>query len=166
MKPHIRYQFHHTGIPTTEVREGETYAASVKMYTSDNPGNFRIQWHRFEADSPLHPLIKTLPHVAFQVDDLEAAIEGEEVLLGPYEPIDDFRVAIINDGGVPVELIQTSLSPDEVWSRARTGQGSLYRGVFAQPASLTRAAESSLDRYRGQNANCPQPSPALRRPPR
>ena len=77
VKPHVRYDFHHTGIPTAEIREGETYAASVKMYTSDNPGNFRIQWHRFEEGSPFHPLIKTLPHVAFQVDDLEAAIEGD-----------------------------------------------------------------------------------------
>ena len=127
MKPQIRYEFHHTGIPTTEVREGEIYAASVKMYTSDNPGSFRIQWHRFEEGSPLHPLIQTVPHVAFQVDDLEAAIEGEELLLCPYEPIDDFRVAMINDGGVPVEFIQTRLTPAEVWRRARAGEGNLYR---------------------------------------
>lgn len=127
MKKDVHYQFHHTGIPTEEVREGETYAASMKMYTSDNPGNFRIQWHRFEEGSPMHPLIRTLPHVAFKVDNLEAAIEGAEVILGPYEPLDDFRVAIINDGGVPVELIQTNLADSEIWRRAKAGEGSLYR---------------------------------------
>jgi hypothetical protein len=97
------------------------------MYTSDNGGNFRVQWHRFTPDSPLHPLVKTAPHIAFKVSDLMAAIAGEEVILGPYEPIDDYFVAIINDAGVPIELIQTSLSDDEIWGRAKRGEGSLYR---------------------------------------
>jgi hypothetical protein len=97
------------------------------MYTSDNPGDLRIQWHRFEDNSPLHRLIKTLPHLAFKVANLEEAIIGEELLLGPYEPIDGYFVAIINDGGVPVELVQTDLPDDIIWRRAKTGQGSIYR---------------------------------------
>lgn len=129
MKPNVKYEFHHTGIPTTEVREGEIFSAAAGMYTSDNDGNFRIQWHRFTPDSPLHPLLKTLPHVAFKVSDLNAAIDGEQVILGPYEPIDDYFVAVINDGGVPVELIQTSLSDEQLWGRARRRQGSLYRNT-------------------------------------
>ncbi|MCM3750296.1 hypothetical protein M3223_23465 [Paenibacillus pasadenensis] len=127
MKSGIHYEFHHTGIPTTELRENEKFSESAKMYTTDNDGKFKIQWHRFEEDSPLHPLLRTLPHVAFKVSDLQAAIEGEEVILGPYEPIDDYWVAVINDGGVPVELIQTALSDEELWDRAQKGKGSLYR---------------------------------------
>ena len=127
MKPGIPYEFHHTGIPTDQVRPDEIYSPAVGMYTTDNPGNFRIQWHRFTPESPLHPLLKTFPHVAFRVPDLQVAIAREEVILGPYEPIDDFFVAVINDGGVPVELIQTTLSDEETWGRSRTGQGSIYR---------------------------------------
>lgn len=127
MKPHLRYTFHHMGIPSTTVRPDETYSPAAGMFTADNPGRFRIQWHRFTPDSPLHPLIRAVPHPAFKVADLAQAIEGEELLLGPYEPIDGYFVAIINDNGVPVELIQTDLSDDEIWSRARSGQGSLYR---------------------------------------
>jgi hypothetical protein len=127
MKTTVRYEFHHLGIPTEEVRSGESFSAAAGMFTSDNPGNFRIQWHRFTPDSPLHPLIRSVPHAAFKVDSLEAAIAGEEVLLGPYEPIDGYFVAMINDGGAPVELIQTELSDDEIWKRARLRQGSLYR---------------------------------------
>jgi hypothetical protein len=127
MKKNSTYQFHHAGIPTTEIRQNETYSASAKMFTSDNEGTFKIQWHRFEPDSPLHPLLKTLPHIAFKVVDLQAAIEGETIILGPYEPIDDYFVAIINDEGVPVELIQTSLPDEELWNRAGSGQGNLYR---------------------------------------
>lgn len=127
MKKDIQYQFHHFGIP---IQDGDTtgvHSEKAGMYTTDNPGNFRVQWHRFTDDSPLHPLIKTVPHVAFKVNDLAQAIEGEEVILGPYEPIDDYLVAMINDAGVPIELIQTSLDDDELWARARRGQGSLYR---------------------------------------
>ena len=127
MKPHIAYAFHHMGIPTDEARPGEIFSPAAGMYTSDNPGAFSIQWHRFTPDSPLHPLIRTVPHPAFKVADLQAAIEGEEVLLGPYEPIDGYFVAIINDGSAPVELIQTDLTDEEIWGRARTGQGALYR---------------------------------------
>lgn len=114
------------GIPTDQVRAEETYSEATGMFTSDNPGASRIQWHGFTPDSSLHPLIRVLPHVAFKVADLQAAIEGEEVLLGPYEPIDGYFVAIINDGGVPVELIQTTLSDDQLWKRAKSGQGALY----------------------------------------
>ena len=131
MKPGMRYEFHHTGIPTTEARPNEVFSAVAGMFTSDNPGRFRIQWHRFTPESPLHPLLKTVPHVAFKVDDLAAAIEGEVVILGPYEPIDGFRVAVIEDAGVPVELIETELSDEEVWGRARRGEGALYRRADA-----------------------------------
>lgn len=127
MKNGIEYRFHHMGIPTTERREHEIHSAAVGMYTSDSPGNFRVQWHRFEDDSTLHPLIRTVPHVAFKVESLAAAIEGEHVILGPYEPIEDFWVAIVNDGGVPIELIETSLSDEEIWDRASKGRGALYR---------------------------------------
>lgn len=127
MKPHIRYEFHHLGIPTQEPREGEQFSQAAGMFTTDNGGRFRIQWHRFLPGSPLHPLIRTVPHPAFKVADLQAAIEGETLLLGPYEPIDGYRVAIIDDAGVPVELIETQLDDAEIWQRARSGEGDLYR---------------------------------------
>ncbi len=127
MKDTVKYEFHHFGIPLQDGKEEGVFSEKAGMYTVDNPGKFRVQWHRFTDNSPLHPLLKTVPHVAFKVDNLKEAISGEEIILGPYEPIDDYFVAVINDGGVPIELIQTTLSDDELWGRARTGQGSLYR---------------------------------------
>lgn len=134
MKSHIHYEFHHMGIPTNDRREGEIFSPAAEMFTSDNRGKFRIQWHRYTEASPLHPLVRTVPHPAFRVADLRDAIEGEELLLGPYEPIDGYFVAIINDNGVPIELIQTDLTDEEIWERARTGQGSLYRAKALPPA--------------------------------
>lgn len=122
MRHDVTYEFHHIGIPTSEMREGERYSPQFRMYTSDSDCEFtRIQYHRFEAGSPLHELMRTVPHPAFKVDDLDKAIDAKEVILGPYEPIDGFRVAVIVDDGLPVELIQTALSDDEVWKRAATG---------------------------------------------
>lgn len=110
----IEYRFHHLGIPTSIIQPNERYSEKFKMFTSDSDGDFRIQFHRFEKDSPLHPIIKNLPHVALQVNDLEKAINGKEILLGPYEPLHGHKVAIINVSGVPVELIETYLTMDEL----------------------------------------------------
>ncbi|ANI90204.1 hypothetical protein A9P82_13450 [Arachidicoccus ginsenosidimutans] len=115
----IEYRYHHLGIPTDIIRPHERYSDNFKMYTSDNNGDFRVQFHRFEKDSPLHPIIKNNPHIALQVDNLEEAIKGREILLGPYEPIEGYKVAIINDGGLPVELIETDLSIEELWGKAK-----------------------------------------------
>ena len=92
------------------------------MYTSDSDcKTLRVQWHRFEPNSSLDELIRTVPHVAFKVADLDRAIAGCNVLLGPYEPIADFRVAIIEDGGQPIELVETTLTNEELWRRAEAG---------------------------------------------
>lgn len=126
MKANVQYEFHHFGIP---VRGGDTagkFSASAGVYTTDNPGKFRVQWHRFTEDSLLHPLLKTVPHVAFKVSSLAEAISGKTVILGHYEPIDDYRAAVIDDCGVSIELIETTLIDEELWGRAASGQGSLY----------------------------------------
>jgi hypothetical protein len=117
----MKASFHHVGIPTTERRAGERFSERFGMYTSDSDcRTLRIQWHRFESTSCLHPLIRTVPHVAFRVADLDGAIAGRNVLLDPYEPIADFRVAIIEDGGQPIELVETTLTDEELWRRAET----------------------------------------------
>lgn len=110
------YEYHHMGIPTEQIREGEKYSSTFKMYTSGGQDSeYRIQYHRFEADSPLHPLIKTMSHVAFKVGSIEAAIKNKEVILGPYEPFPGFKVAIIAEDGAPIEFIETDLSEEEIW---------------------------------------------------
>jgi hypothetical protein len=140
-KPNIKYEYRHMGVPTPVPRAGEKYSSTFRMYASggEDPAGFRIQYHRFEDGSPLHPLLRTMPHVAFKVDNLDAAIEGEEVLLGPYCPFEGFRVAVIEDSGVPTELIQTNLSEEEIWGapkaksviypedRVPDGPGTLHR---------------------------------------
>ncbi|WP_250516216.1 hypothetical protein [Caballeronia sp. INDeC2] len=125
----VTYEFHHMGIPTHAPRAGERYSAQFRMYTSDADCDLmRVQYHRFDEGSTLPELMRTVPHAAFKVSDLARAIEGKAVLLGPYEPIDGFRVAVIQDGESPVELIETMLTDEQIWERAKSGvRASMYR---------------------------------------
>jgi len=112
----VTYEYHHMGIPTKEIREGEKYSSKFKMYTSGGADTeFRIQYHRFEEDSPLHPLLKTVPHIAFKVNSITDAIKDKKVILGPYEPFPGFKVASIIEKGIPIEFIETDLSEEDIW---------------------------------------------------
>jgi hypothetical protein len=127
----VTYEFHRMGIPTHAPRAGERHSAQFRMYTSDaDCALMRVQYHRFEEGSTLPDLLRTAPHAAFKVSDLAKALEGQTVLLGPYEPIDGFCVAVIRDGEAAVELIETSLTDEEIRGRAKSGtQSSMYRGA-------------------------------------
>jgi hypothetical protein len=51
-------------------------------------------------------LVRTVPHIAFEVDDLDEALRGKEILSPPSSPSDGVRVAMIVHDGAPVELLQ------------------------------------------------------------
>ena len=114
------------GIPTDKKHSEERYSPVYKMYSTDGNNPFRIQWHRFESDSPLHPLLKNKPHVAFKVDNLDEALIGETVILEPYYPLKNFRVAAIEVDGVPIELIETTLSEKDIWETDNKQGSNLY----------------------------------------
>ena len=122
----MNFIFHHVGIPVTEARDNERYSPRFKMYTSGGEAPWRIQFHRFDKDSPLHPLLKTRPHVAFKVDNLEDAIAGKRVLLEPYFPFEGFKVAAIEEHGAVIELIETSLSEEVIWDEEQHKNSTIY----------------------------------------
>jgi hypothetical protein len=102
----LGWRYHHIGIPTNVVRQEETCLAQFKMYTSGFSTNpYGIEWMRFEPDCPLPELIKTVPHVAFEVDDLDAALQGQEVIFPAGSPSEGVRAAMIVHDGAPIELI-------------------------------------------------------------
>jgi len=101
------WRYHHTGIPTRERHDGECYLPQFKMYVSGFPDSpYGVEWMRFEAGSPISELVRTVPHVAFEVDDLDEALEGKEVLSAPSSPSAGVKVAMIVDNGVPIEVMQ------------------------------------------------------------
>lgn len=100
-------RYHHIGIPTQTPREDEEYLEAYGMYVSGyERSDYGVEWMRFTPDSPLPTLVKTVPHVAFEVDDLESELAGKEVLIAPNSPADGVTVAFIVENGAPIELLQ------------------------------------------------------------
>jgi hypothetical protein len=100
-------KFNHLGIPTKDRFEGEIDLPHLKMTVSDHENNpYGIQWQRYWDGAPYPELVKTVPHVAFVVDDLQKAIEGKNVIIEPNSPSEGLVVAFIEENGAPVELMQ------------------------------------------------------------
>src|SRR5215475_641529 len=100
-------KYHHLGIPTTEKREGEVHLKHLKIYVSSYKESlYHIEWMRYEPDAPYPELVKTMPLVAFEVDDLEQELKGKKVIIEPNSPSPGVTVAFIEDHGAPVEFLQ------------------------------------------------------------
>ena len=100
-------EFSHIGIPSTEKRDNESYLEGARLYVTDFAASEnKIEWLRFEDDSPMPEELQTIAHVAFKVDDLDAALEGQEILIEPFEPMEGLKVAFILENGAPVEFMQ------------------------------------------------------------
>ena len=86
--------FSHIGIPSTVKREGEIHMEDAGLFVTDfNESPNLIEWLRFEEGSPMPEALQTTAHVAFKVDDLEQALEGQEGILsqpGPQVIFDGF----------------------------------------------------------------------------
>ena len=65
---------------------------------------------RFEEDSPTPELVKTVPHIAFEVDDLNETIKGKNILIEPNSPSPGVMVVFIVDNDAPVEFLQIDRS--------------------------------------------------------
>jgi hypothetical protein len=104
-------KYHHLGIPTTTPQPGETYLERYGAFCTDHERNpFGIQWMRYEPGSPLPELVKRVPHVAFEVDNLGRALEGREVLIAPNSPSEGVTVAFVICDGAPVEFLEFAKS--------------------------------------------------------
>jgi hypothetical protein len=101
------WRYHHLGIPTTVPRLHEQHLPHLKIHVSGFATSpYGIEWIRFDPDCEISELVRTVPHIAFEVDDLEAALAGQ-TLLGPVSsPSKGVRVAMILDDGAPVELLE------------------------------------------------------------
>ncbi len=99
--------YHHVGIPTSVKRSNEVYLEKYKVYVSGfEESSYGIEWMRYEPGCPLPDLVKNLPHVAFEVDDIASAIKGKEILIKPNSPSEGVTVAFIVENGAPIEFLQ------------------------------------------------------------
>jgi hypothetical protein len=101
------WRYHHLGIPTDVPKPGERYIEHLKIHVPGfDTSPYGIEWMRFDPDCPISELVRTVPHIAFEVDDLDSALEGKEVLSLPGSPSEGVRAAMIVHNGAPIELIE------------------------------------------------------------
>jgi hypothetical protein len=100
-------QFDHIGIITTERKPDETFIEPTRVWITDFQRHpYRVEWLRYEPDSPVTGPVREMPHVAFRVDDIGAAAEGLKVLLEPF----DVGFAVVafyqTDDGAVIEFMK------------------------------------------------------------
>lgn len=103
------WKYHHLGIPTMQKMPGEKYLPQYRFYVSGfDSSPYGIEWMRFEKDSPVDELIQSVPHIAFEVRNLdhELATRQFKIISGPGNPSEGARVAMIEHNGAPIELIE------------------------------------------------------------
>jgi len=103
------WKYHHLGIPTSKSMPGEIYLPKFRLFVSGfSESPFGIEWMRYEDGSPVNMLIQTVPHIAFEVTDLdyELSTHNLKVITEPNSPSDGTRVAMIEHNGAPIELIE------------------------------------------------------------
>jgi hypothetical protein len=111
----MRKAFDHIGIPTREPQPGENWVEFSRVWVT-NP---RAHPQRIEYLRALEPpdvpreqeglwKLWNWPHIAYRVEDLSAALEGKEVIFGPFDPGGFGQVAFTLEHGVVIEYMQYS----------------------------------------------------------
>jgi len=100
-------KYHHIGIPTKQSREGEKHLPHLKIFVCsrrDDP--YGVEWIRFEPDAPYPELVRRVAHAAFEVESLDEAIRGKEIIIEPNSPSPGVTVAFIEHNGAPIEFLE------------------------------------------------------------
>ena len=81
-----RSAFDHIGIVVDFHHEGETFVDITRVcVTNPRLSPYNVEYLCFEPDTDVEGPLRWDPHVAYRVPDVEAALEGHEVLAGPFE---------------------------------------------------------------------------------
>ena len=108
--------FHHIGLPTDESHPGEYFVEDTKVWVTDPRKHpYKVEYLRFEPDSPVRGPVRDLPHIAYRVDDITAELRGEQVLIEPFNPSPNFTVAFILKDGAVIELMKFGNDADLPW---------------------------------------------------
>ena len=109
----MKKAFDHVGIITLEPQPGEAWVLDSQVWVT-NPRKHpnRIEYVRPKEMPNVGRDQEGLwklwhwPHVAYRVDDLRAALQGAEIIYGPFDPGCFGEVAFVLENGVVVEYMQ------------------------------------------------------------
>jgi hypothetical protein len=114
-------QFEHIGIVTDQKKPGESFVPATRVWRTnylEHP--YRIEWLRFEPDSPVPGPVKEMPHVAYRVDDVVAAGRGLRVLIEPFDVGPRIVAFYQTSDGAVVEFVQYKQDPHIVSSDSQS----------------------------------------------
>ena len=105
--PSVPLHFEHIGLITTEPKPGESFVPATRVWRTDFTVHpYRVEWLRFEPDSPVPAPVRERPHVAFRVADIQAAARGLKVLLEPFDVGPRIVGFYQTDDGAVIEFLQ------------------------------------------------------------
>jgi len=120
----VRLEFDHVGIPCADDQVDETFVEATRVWVT-NPRQHpqKLEYLRYEDDSPVTGPLRELPHVAFRVPlgTLEALMAAaDEVLLPPWEAQKDVvRVGFVLRDGAVVEYMEYMGDPEQWFPNER-----------------------------------------------
>jgi len=138
----------HLDVPTLERRPHEVHRPFERLYVSGaGTSPFGIQWTCYQDDAPYPDLVRTVPHVAFQVPDIGVAMHGRDVLVDPFSAGPGVTAAFVVNNGAPVKLLEfdsPDLAPEyEPACEAPAPSGLHYNSCWI-PTDKQRAADREL----------------------
>ena len=103
----LGWRYHHLGIPHPWPRPDEKRIEALGIHVCGFESSpYGIEWMRFDPNCQVPTIVRTVPHIAFTVDNLEEALAGRELLIAPNSPSPGVRVAFIVHDRAPVELLE------------------------------------------------------------
>ena len=143
-------KINHFGVPTTTPQPGEVYAEGLKVWlTNFNESPNKIEYLRFEEGSWMPELIQKVAHIAYEVDDLAAELEGAKVLVEPMPGGENLTIAFIEEGDIiDIDITNHSMnvrvSDEEMAARKAKWQPReprIKKGYLVRYASLVTSAD-------------------------
>lgn len=96
----------HTGMIVGEKLPDMIYMEPLKVWVTDaSKDKYSIEFLYFEVDSPMAAAIQEQPHVAYEVEDIDAALEGKSILWNKMD-VGGAYIAFVYDNDTIVEFYQ------------------------------------------------------------
>jgi hypothetical protein len=111
----MKKAFDHIGIFTTQPQPGEFWVPQSEVWvTNPRAHPMRIEYLRAKNPPVVPPeqvglwKLWNWPHVAYRVDNLREAMQGEDVIFGPFDPGGFGEVVFVHKDGIVIEYMQYS----------------------------------------------------------
>jgi hypothetical protein len=107
--------FDHVGLKTKEKKEGENWVESTRVWvTNPKTHPFKVEWLRYEPDSPTPKEVMERTHIAFRVKSIKEASKGLRVLVEPFVVGEFIRIGFFEyKDGTVVEFMEYLKGEDQ-----------------------------------------------------